>query len=323
MPKDNNFSDQIEQTSALLLNYMTLTTDTVNKINSSGYLVPEVFEPAAKMVVTTHPRQSSIDYAFASHADPDVDSKLSKTAAYNATKLKEFLGAKHFCMMRQVHGSQVNIVDTFSSEAEEQRRMYLDVMMGDVQRRITVTDDVTIIDGDGLVTNQPKCALVVLTADCVPLLLCDSQAGVIGAVHCGWKGIYKNIIFNTIVKMQKLGARPENIQAYMGPAIGPMSFEVGERIALQFCLRNDAFKEAFEPVQATQDDSKDDDEEDYVESKCMCDIYKLCRICLTSLGVKPSNITGGEFDTMLQNEIFFSYRHNGTQYRMASAVMLK
>ena len=79
---------------------------------------------------------------------------------------------------------------------------------------------------DGLVTNRADIILGIITADCGPILLADSKAGVIGAVHAGWKGAQKNIIGNAIVEMIKMGAKIEQITAILGPTISQESYEV-------------------------------------------------------------------------------------------------
>lgn len=80
---------------------------------------------------------------------------------------------------------------------------------------------------DALVTKTPGVALGVLTADCVPVLLADSTAGVIAAAHAGWRGAKAGIVKAVVAKMCALGARPENITAGLGPAIAHRSYEVG------------------------------------------------------------------------------------------------
>lgn len=80
---------------------------------------------------------------------------------------------------------------------------------------------------DGMVTNVPGIALCILTADCVPVLLADRKAGVIGACHAGWKGALGGICEATVAKMESLGAGRKDIQAAIGPCIGQESYEVG------------------------------------------------------------------------------------------------
>lgn len=93
---------------------------------------------------------------------------------------------------------------------------------------------VALTETDALVTDRHGIALGIHTADCVPLVLADIKAGVIGAAHSGWRGAAGNIAALTVEKMVSLGADPANIHAAMGPCICPECFEVGEEVAAQF-----------------------------------------------------------------------------------------
>lgn len=80
---------------------------------------------------------------------------------------------------------------------------------------------------DALVTRTPGLALGILTADCVPVLLADCEARVVGAAHAGWRGAKAGVIRAVVEKMCELGAAPGNITAGLGPAIAYRSYEVG------------------------------------------------------------------------------------------------
>ena len=80
---------------------------------------------------------------------------------------------------------------------------------------------------DALVTNQTGIAIGVLTADCAPVLFSDAQAGVVGAAHSGWKGAVGGVLEATVLEMVRLGAKPQNIHAAVGPCIHQKSYEVG------------------------------------------------------------------------------------------------
>lgn len=82
-------------------------------------------------------------------------------------------------------------------------------------------------EADALVTNRPYIALGILTADCGPILFSDSEAGVIGAAHAGWRGAASNIAQNTVEAMSELGASPSRIVACLGPTISGEHYEVG------------------------------------------------------------------------------------------------
>ncbi|WP_417239330.1 peptidoglycan editing factor PgeF [Celeribacter halophilus] len=93
--------------------------------------------------------------------------------------------------------------------------------------RVTGPQDSTPPTCDALVTDQPDLALVILTADCQPVLFADAKAGVIGAAHAGWKGAIGGILEATLDEMEALGASRENITAIIGPSISQRAYEVG------------------------------------------------------------------------------------------------
>jgi YfiH family protein len=111
---------------------------------------------------------------------------------------------------RQVHGTEVRVV----AEAD---------------RRVPLNEDRPACDG--LVTNVRGLPLIIFTADCIPVLLCDPEAGVVGAVHCGWRSTVQDILGIAVRKMLALGARPERIRAAIGPGIGACCFETGAEVA--------------------------------------------------------------------------------------------
>ncbi|MDE6462061.1 MAG: polyphenol oxidase family protein [Muribaculaceae bacterium] len=91
------------------------------------------------------------------------------------------------------------------------------------------------LDGvDALVTSRRGAVLCINTADCLPLLLVDTVAGVIGAAHCGWRGTVAGIASRTVERMAAIGADPSRIVAAMGPCICPACFEVGPEVAARF-----------------------------------------------------------------------------------------
>jgi polyphenol oxidase len=97
---------------------------------------------------------------------------------------------------------------------------------------------------DALVTDRPGLALGILTADCAPVLFVDTQAGVIGAAHAGWKGAIGGVTDATIAAMEALGARRDRIVAVVGPCIAQASYEVDEGFCARFAAA-DAANERF------------------------------------------------------------------------------
>ena len=99
-------------------------------------------------------------------------------------------------------------------------------------------------EADAIVTNTPNLAVSVLTADCVPVLLADAAAGVVAAVHAGWKGAKAGVIENAIEAMQSLGACRSGIAAAIGPAISQAAYEVGPEFKAAFiagCTGNERY----------------------------------------------------------------------------------
>jgi YfiH family protein len=88
---------------------------------------------------------------------------------------------------------------------------------------------------DAIITRATNVILGILTADCVPVLLQDKQAGVIAAAHAGWRGAFSGILQNTIQSMVQQGAQRAHIQAFLGPAIGQKSYEIGAEFRTRLC----------------------------------------------------------------------------------------
>lgn len=145
---------------------------------------------------------------------------------------------------------------------------------------------------DGLVTRMPGLALAITTADCQPVLFADAEAGVIGAVHAGWRGAFGGVIEAALTAMEHLGARREAITAVIGPCIGPRSYEVGAEFRAEFIAAAPENARFFTPGHAA--------------SKHLFDLpgYSLAR--LHRAGVGRSRWTGE--DTFTDAARFFSYR---------------
>lgn len=144
---------------------------------------------------------------------------------------------------------------------------------------------------DALVTDQPGLLLGILTADCVPVLLADHAAGVVGAAHAGWKGALAGITDATIAAMQGKGAKPGAITAAIGPCIGAASYEVDAAFVDRFLAAdpaNDHFFRAGRPGHAQFDIAA------YVAAR------------LAAAGVTHIEISGE--DTYALNVEYFSYR---------------
>lgn len=158
-------------------------------------------------------------------------------------------------------------------------------------------------DADASVARRRGLVCSVLTADCLPLLLCDRDGGVVAAVHAGWRGLCHGVIENAVAAM---GVPGERLLAYLGPAIGPESFEVGDEVRAAFLAVDPAANAAFKPT---------------LPGKWLADIYLLARQRLGTLGVEP--VYGGGRCTLRERETFFSYRRDGPSGRMASLIWIE
>jgi YfiH family protein len=143
---------------------------------------------------------------------------------------------------------------------------------------------------------------VVMTADCLPVLLCDKAGTVVGAAHAGWKGLAAGVIEATV---REMGVEPGELMVWLGPAISQKAFEVGAEVRDEFIQADPAAVAAFIPGQS---------------GKYLADIYALARLRLSALGV--TQIYGGDRCTYGEPEQFFSYRRDGVTGRQGSFIWL-
>ena len=161
----------------------------------------------------------------------------------------------------------------------------------------------TGIEADAAYTDQPGIICAVLTADCLPVLLCDRQGTRVAAVHAGWRGLAAGIVERTLDTLQLPG---DQLLAWLGPAIGPAAYEVGEEVRTAFVQHNVEAAEAFRPGRP---------------GHWWMDIYQLARQRLFARGV--NSISGGNHCTWHEAENFYSYRRDGVTGRMASVIWIE
>ncbi len=149
-------------------------------------------------------------------------------------------------------------------------------------------------------TDGEVCAI--LTADCLPVLICDLEGQVVAAAHAGWRGLAGGVIEATLAAMEVSASR---VMAWLGPAIEPDAFEVGGEVVEQFVARHAGARTAFVPN---------------ARGRWQADLYELARIELRALGV--AQIFGGGFSTYGDSERFYSYRREPRTGRMASLIWL-
>ena len=159
-------------------------------------------------------------------------------------------------------------------------------------------------EADASFTRESGQVCAVLTADCLPVLLCDRAGSVVAAAHAGWRGLAGGVLEATVAAMQ---VPPEGILAWMGAAIGPQAFEVGDEVREAFVAQHPQAVAAF-VSQPTP-------------GKWLADIYHLARIRLAHAGVQA--IHGGGRCTFSEADSFFSYRRDGVTGRMAALIWLE
>ncbi|MGS2720928.1 peptidoglycan editing factor PgeF [Paraglaciecola aestuariivivens] len=192
-------------------------------------------------------------------------------------------------MAQHVGDNSLNVEQNRTLLAEHQNIVWLNQTHSTKCVNIdTITPQTTApiqADASFCTTKNKVCA--VMTADCLPILLCDTKGSIVAAIHAGWRGLADGIIQNTVSDM---AVKTSNLMAWLGPAISQQHFEVGVEVKQVFA----DFPQAFRPnLQAS-------------EQKYFADLYAIARQILTQLGV--GQVYGGEFCTYQDQGRFFSHR---------------
>lgn len=150
---------------------------------------------------------------------------------------------------------------------------------------------------------HPNHVCVVLTADCLPVLICNKQGTHVAAIHAGWRGLASGVIEATIDALQQPA---DDLLVWLGPAIGPTKFEVGKDVYDAFVTQDVSSAIAFTPLN---------------EQKWLANLYTLAKMRLAKKGV--SAIFSDDYCTHTQDDLFFSYRRDkGQTGRMASLIWI-
>lgn len=158
------------------------------------------------------------------------------------------------------------------------------------------------VEADAAVGFRPGTVCAVLTADCLPVLFCDRQGTRVAAAHAGWRGLAAGVLEASVAAMQ---CPPSEIMAWLGPAIGPQAFEVGEEVRDVFVRDLPTSAAAFAPGQS---------------GKWLADIYELARLRLARAGVQA--VYGGGLCTYTDAARFYSYRRDKATGRMAALIWM-
>jgi len=180
---------------------------------------------------------------------------------------------------------------------------WLHQVHGDRVLRMTVELPEGEPQADAAFTSEPGIVLAIQTADCLPILLCADDGSEIAAIHAGWRGLAGGVIEACV---RRLATPASRLLAWLGPAIGPASYEVGEEVRAAF-IESDADAESAFAVTRP--------------GHWHCDLYALARRRLAALGA--TRVFGGGFDTFADAR-FYSYRRDGARSgRMASLIWFK
>ncbi len=183
--------------------------------------------------------------------------------------------------LQQVHGNSVHII-----ESGEQRGSGRDIIPP---------------IADASFTRETGQVCIIMTADCLPVLLCSKDGSEIAAIHAGWRGLLNGVIANTLSCFK---SPPSEIIAWLGPAIGPDICELNNEIRVDFLNNNGENEAAFHAREA---------------DRWFADLYELARISLRKFGL--TEIYGGNYCTYRDSELFYSHRRDkGKTGRMASLI---
>lgn len=244
--------------------------------------------PRVRALMST--RQSRPSFADADF-DPGRDAG-SEASRHNRAELERALGAPPR-WLRQVHGTSVHVAapdPVAAANRPEQAR----------------EDDAHEPEADAAVTCAAGVVLAVLTADCLPVLLADTQARAVGVAHAGWRGLAAGVVERSVDALRAQAGGDAEVIAWLGPAIGPRAFEVGDDVRHAFCDQDPDAVAAFVPGPR--------------EGKWLADLYRLARIRLARVGV--TRVSGGDHCTVQERERFYSHRRDRVSGRMASLIWL-
>lgn len=244
---------------------------------TSHYLIPDWPAPTQVKAYTTLRSGGHSKAPFDSFNFSDRDGDDTVAIAANQQQLMQELGLKNQPVWSdQVHGIEAVQADTVKHTKPQ---------------------------ADAFYTSAPNVVCAVLAADCLPLMLCNETGTQVAAIHAGWRGLANGVIEATVNKLTNPG---EQWMAWLGPAIGPTIFEVGDEVRAQFLKIDGQAELAFTATS---------------NGKWLADIYKLAKQRLTKCGI--IRVYGGDFCTYSDPQRFYSYRRDqGKTGRMASIIWL-
>jgi polyphenol oxidase len=226
-----------------------------------------------RAIITTRSGGTSVGPYASMNLGTRVNDDAVRVAS-NRARLREYLPSEPAWLL-QVHGSNVRNLD----------------------------EDADMTNADAAVTRKPGTVCVVMIADCLPVLLADRTGSVVAVAHAGWRGLSAGVLENTV---RAMSVPPEDIVAYLGPAIGPRAFEVGADVRNAFLAGGIEADSAFVP---------------HAEGKWLADLFLLARQRLKKAGI--GNVFGGGLCTYSDATRFYSHRRDKVTGRMAALIWIE
>ncbi|MCU4165208.1 peptidoglycan editing factor PgeF [Carboxylicivirga caseinilyticus] len=192
-----------------------------------------------------------------------------------------------FVFASQVHGDHIEIID---------------------EDRLNKNSYSVIKASDGLITAQKELALVVMAADCVPVLLYDEEKEVIGAFHAGWRGLTQNIITKGVQMMNDhFDCNSNNIKAFIGPSIGQCCYEIKNKVIEAVKTSVPHYEQALKNT----------------DNKVFLDLKKAVELQLIDANVERQKIIRSKYCTQCYSDTFYSYRAHSETGRFCASIALK
>lgn len=163
-----------------------------------------------------------------------------------------------------------------------------------------------IISADASYTTQKNQVAVIMTADCLPILLSNTTGAFVAAIHAGWKGLCNGIIEQTIKDLKQ---NPTEMVAFIGPAIAQECFEIGAEVREQFIIKDAEYEQFFKNSNT--------------EGKYLGDLRAIAKHKLIQQGLQESNISNSKICTSCHSDWFFSYRKNNQTGRFATLAWIE
>ena len=207
-----------------------------------------------------------------------------------------------------------HVGDSDTAVAENRTRLASAATLPGEPRWLQQVHGTTVVDADargesappvadGSTARLPGTVCVVMTADCLPVLFAARDGSAVAAAHAGWRGLAAGVLEATVTA---LGVDPGGLIAWLGPAIGPAAYEVGDEVRAAFVTRNPALDACFEANE---------------QGRWQADLYALARARLGGCGVR--DVYGGDACTASSPRQFFSYRRDGECGRMVTFIYQK